>query len=76
METSSVVALVAIGLSALTFVATQFGSKRTATASYVTGLERRVAALELENEQLRNRNAVITDENLGLMKKLLANGDR
>ena len=74
MEPASVIALVAVSLSALTFIATQFGSRRTATASYVSTLERRIEALELDLERCQERNGVLHDENVSLMRKLLRNG--
>ncbi len=58
MEPASVIALVAVSLSALTFIATQFGSRRTATASYVSTLEKRVETLEDNLERCQERNAV------------------
>jgi hypothetical protein len=74
MTATEVIALVAIGLSALTFIATQFGSRRTATASYVSSLEKRVEVLESDLERCQERNLVLHDENVSLMRKLLRNG--
>lgn len=74
MEPASVIALVAVSLSALTFIATQFGSRRTATASYVSTLEKRVETLEDNLERCQERNAVLHEENVSLMRKLLRNG--
>ncbi len=71
MEPSTWIAVGALGLALLTFVATQFGSRRTATASYVSSLERRIelqderiAILEAENRSLRN-------ENIALMRRIV-----
>lgn len=74
MDAVTVIALTAIVLSALTFIATQFGSKRTATADYVSQLEHRVETLEKELNLQRLRNIELEAENLRLMRKILENG--
>lgn len=74
MDPTVLIALTALLLAALTFIATQFGNKRTATASYVTELEKRVEKLEAESARKDVRIAELETENLRLMRKLLANG--
>lgn len=64
------IAAASIVLSLLTFIGTQFGSKRTATASYVTQLEGRVKTLEQELIRCEDRGKVLFDENVALMRKL------
>lgn len=70
----SVFAWIALGsflLSVVTFVATQFGGKRTATASYVSQLETRVKDLEGKVSALSAENDRLFNENVALMKKLV-----
>jgi hypothetical protein len=65
---------VSLILSVLTFVATQFGSRRTANASYLTQLEQRVEKLEADLVRCQERSVVLFDENVALMRKLNRNG--
>lgn len=64
------IALAALLLSALTFVSTQFGSRRTATASYVAQLERRVEDLEKDLVEERERSRGLVAENIELLRRL------
>jgi membrane protein implicated in regulation of membrane protease activity len=68
------IAIASVVLSVLTFVATQFGSRRTANASYLTQLENRVAKLERDLVRCEERGRVLFDENVALMRKLQRNG--
>jgi hypothetical protein len=70
----STIAVVSLILSVLTFVATQFGSRRTANASYLTQLEQRVEKLEADLVRCQERSVVLFDENVALMRKLNRNG--
>jgi outer membrane murein-binding lipoprotein Lpp len=74
MDPVASIALAAFLLSVLTFAATQFGTKRTAAASYVTQLEARVKKLEEETARKDIRIVELEAENLRLMRKLIANG--
>lgn len=60
----TIISLCAVLLSTLTFIATQYGTKRTATATYVKELEAKVSRLEL-------RVAELQEENLRLMRMFL-----
>lgn len=73
-DSTAIIAVAAIVLSALTFIATQFGSKRTATASYVEQLEKRVALLEKEVGLKDARIEELEEENLRYLRKLVALG--
>jgi Tfp pilus assembly protein PilN len=66
------IAAASIVLSVMTFVATQFGSRRTANASYLTQLENRVEKLEKELVRCQERGQTLFDENVALMRKLNA----
>lgn len=61
----------ALLLALITFVATQFGSKRTSTASYLTQLEGRVKHLEDELNAANLRIIQLERENVSLMRQLL-----
>lgn len=64
MNASFLIALIAGILSALTFVATQFGMTTTQRVSHVASLEAKIAKLEERIGQLE-------DENVRLMRKLM-----
>jgi outer membrane murein-binding lipoprotein Lpp len=71
MDPNSLIALAAIVLSSLTFIATQFGSKRTATAAYVLQLEKRVEALESDLEACSAEKNNLRDQNITLLRRLV-----
>ena len=73
MDTANVIALVALGLSALTFVATQLTSKRSARQDYVEELEQRIEVLEERLEIVTRERDSLRDENLFLLRKLAGN---
>jgi hypothetical protein len=75
METSSIIALGALGIAALTFVATQLAARR---AGIESASERRIRELEQDLEhcvedkvRLERRNIDIADENLRLLRKVV-----
>lgn len=70
MDAAVVISLASLGLAALTFVATQFGSRRTATASYVEQLEARVEFLEARLEKTEVENERLHDENFRLLRQV------
>lgn len=72
MDATQAIVLGAFLISVLTFVSTQFGSKRTATASYVRELETRIERLEKELVYKDARIHELETENIGLMKRILA----
>ena len=59
---TAIIACSAVLLSALTFVATQVGIRRTVAADYVRQLEQRVAFLENQVEGLLKENRSLTRE--------------
>ena len=74
MDAPTIIALSALGLSALTFVAMQFGGRRTATASYVQQLEKRVEKLEQEVARKDARIEELEDLNFRLQRRQAAGG--
>lgn len=66
--------MVAIGLSALTFVATQLAARRSDEGSYVKKLEAEKKRCEEDRAALIQRNDTLFEENLHLMRKLTRNG--
>jgi hypothetical protein len=69
-----VIALASTAIAVLTFVSTQFGSKRASTTSYVEQLERRVTYLETRLEAAEREKEELHDENFRLLRRLAANG--
>ncbi len=65
------VSVAALGISVLTFVATQLSQKKSSGSSYVERLEKQVEALEKTVTRLETRVRLLEDENIGLMRKLL-----
>jgi hypothetical protein len=71
VDASAIIALSALLLSALTFAATQIGTRRSASETYVRELEGRIEALERELGVTRIRNTELEAENLRLMRIVL-----
>jgi hypothetical protein len=57
MDAVTAVSVAAFGISLLTFLATQFGMKRSASSDYVINLERRV---ELQHDKIEDQDKEIT----------------
>lgn len=74
MDATTIISLSALLLAVGTFVATQLGTKKTATKDYVEQLERRVATLERSLEYEKLRAAELEAENLRLMRLIVTGG--
>jgi outer membrane murein-binding lipoprotein Lpp len=81
MTSTSAIALASVLIAVCTLVATLMTSRRSASTSYVQELEGRVAQLEKDlgdergkNRRLQERYNSQAEENLRLMRKLLAQG--
>ena len=72
--TGTWIALAALVVALATFIATQLRAQKSARADDVRGLEARVGKLEGELFVAHARIVELEDENLRLMRKLLANG--
>jgi hypothetical protein len=68
------IAIGALFLSFLAFVASQLTTHRSASAAYVKGLEARIEALEDDLTTANKRVVELEGENLRLMRRLMANG--
>lgn len=75
MDSTAIIAIAAIVLSLLTFIATQVGARRASTEGYVTALERRVAASEKDISDCQRRNKELEEENVRLMRRVFGDKD-
>ncbi len=72
MTSTTVISLVALLLSVLTFVATQFNARRSSSAGYIRRLEEQVKDLTVRVEDLERVNRDLRAENVDLLRQLVA----
>ena len=70
MAPEVVIAISAVGFSALTFIAAQMGARRTADKDYVNSLEKRITILEADLNACLARNTQYKEEEIFLLRKL------
>ena len=72
MEMTWIVPLIALLISVMTFIATQISIRRSADENYVKSLETRLVRCEAEMNDCQAERKRLTDENLDLMRRLMA----
>lgn len=74
MNATAAIALAALGIAVLTFIASLVTAGRGASKSYVDDLERKLEIQAQEIIRLENRIRDLEAENINLLRKLMANG--
>ena len=69
MNPTTAIALASLIIAVLSTIIMLFGQRRTATATFVSGLETRIASLEGELERAEERIKVLEDHNGVLLRE-------
>jgi hypothetical protein len=74
VNAATIIVLGSFLLSVLTFISVQIGGKRTATATYVQSLEKRIEVLEQQLGAKTIRVQELEELNIRLTQRLIAAG--